>query len=76
MKNRYLASGSYEEIYLWNTNDESNKQTFIGHTDWICRLALLKNGYLASGSNDRNVKIWNPNDGTDYKNQSHNLILN
>ena len=38
-------------------------QTY-GHTSWVESLFGLQNGYLASGSGDQTIKIWNPNDGT------------
>ncbi len=36
------------------TFNESNG----GHTYWVISLASLENGYLASGSVDSTVKIW------------------
>jgi phospholipase A-2-activating protein len=30
-----------------------------GHAGYILSLAVLRNGYLASASQDRNIKIWN-----------------
>ena len=32
--------------------------------DWVSTLKVFSNGYLASGSNDQTVKIWNPLNGT------------
>ncbi len=34
-------------------------------TYWLCScITLLQNGYLASGSAGRTIKIWNPINGT------------
>ena len=35
------------------------KKTLINHTHYVRALAVLPNGYLASGSNDNTIKIWN-----------------
>jgi WD40 repeat protein len=39
-------------------------RTLNGHTDWVRALTVLQNGDLASGSDDKTIKIWNPIDGT------------
>ena len=41
------------------TFDESNG----GHSSYVTSLVNLQNGYLASGSYDYSVKIWNIRDG-------------
>ena len=38
--------------------------TFTGHSFGVKSLAVLKNGYLASGSANGIIKIWNLNDFT------------
>ena len=54
-----LASGSYEEIKIWNPTDGTLKRTLEGHSDTALSLAVLPNGDLASGSYDGTIKIWN-----------------
>ena len=36
----------------------SNTKTFLGHEDRIVSLIRLTNGYIATGSYDRSIKIW------------------
>lgn len=42
--------------------------TLRGHTNTVNALIALPNGYLASGSDDWLIKIWDPNDGIEIKN--------
>jgi WD40 repeat protein len=39
------------------------KRTLHGHTLAVHSLTTLQNGDLVSGSGDRTIKIWNPNNG-------------
>ena len=51
LPNGNLASGSFDStIKIWNTDNSSLIRTITGHIDWIMSLAVLQNGYLASGS--------------------------
>ena len=53
-----LASGSYKEILIWNSTTGDFKLKLTGHFEYIISLAVLKNGYLISGSKDYSIKIW------------------
>jgi WD40 repeat protein len=46
-------------IKTWNTFNWTQQQTFIGHTDAVKTLTLLSNDYIASGSEDNTILIWN-----------------
>ena len=37
------------------------------HTESVNCLVVLPNGYLASGSNDRKIKIWDTNTGIEMR---------
>jgi WD40 repeat protein len=52
--NTGLFASSLKDPHLKFTFDQSNG----GHTWYVNCLALLENDYLASGSNDYKVKIW------------------
>ena len=63
--NQFVISGSTDKtIKIWNKNDGTVKNTFIGHTDSLLALLMLDNGLLASGSVDKTIKIWNIDNGT------------
>ena len=36
-----------------------SRDSLIGQINWIAALTLLPNGFLASGSHDRKIMIWN-----------------
>ncbi|CAF1152440.1 unnamed protein product [Brachionus calyciflorus] len=42
-------------------------QTLSDHTDVIIALTYLPNGYLASGSTDKRIIVWNPINGSKLK---------
>ena len=44
-------------IILFNYKDNS-KTKLLGHTDLISSFVELKDGKIASGSNDKTIKIW------------------
>ena len=46
-------------IKIWDTDTGSLIKTLTGHTDRVFSLAVLPNGFLASGSHDNTIKIWN-----------------
>jgi WD40 repeat protein len=57
-KNYPSASGSFQEIKIWDISSGSLKRTLTGHSGSIFSLAVLQNGDLASGSRDKTIKIW------------------
>ena len=52
-----LISLSDETIKVWNLDDDICFQTFNGQMGEVYSLLLLKDGNLASGSQDKTVKI-------------------
>ena len=46
-------------ISIWNADNGEFVRNIIGHEDYIYSLVVLPNGYLASGSGDSKIKIWN-----------------
>ena len=55
----HLASGlGNGKIKIWNTTNGIIVNTLEAHTKKINALALLSNGDLASGSEDKTIKIW------------------
>ena len=65
LPNGYLAAGNVVgNIEIQNTEYGGLIKTFTGHNDRISALAVLYNGFLASGSQDRKIKIWNIDTGS------------
>jgi len=58
-----LASGSWDNINIWNVSTGFTINTLMGHTDYISSLAVLPVGLLASGSDDKTIRIWNVSTG-------------
>jgi WD40 repeat protein len=46
-------------IRIWNLTTFATIKSWKNHSQAIFCLALLNNGFLASGSQDRTIKIWN-----------------
>jgi WD40 repeat protein len=40
------------------------KKTPSGHNDWVWSVTVLQNGDLASGSDDKTIKIWDSSTGS------------
>jgi len=65
---KYIASGSYKEIKIWDVNTGNCLKTFSGHNNWVWSVSYNPDGkYLASGSLDKTIKIWDVNTGNCIK---------
>ena len=54
----FTAAGNKGRIYIFN-NSLKHMGTFYGHQQGIWCLCAISNKILASGSKDKNIKIWN-----------------
>jgi WD40 repeat protein len=56
---RYLASGGYDSIRLWNATDHSCVAILEGHAECVRSVSFSPNGkLLVSGSNDGSIRLW------------------
>jgi eukaryotic-like serine/threonine-protein kinase len=56
---RYLAAGSSSTVRLWEVESGEARATLKGHSNLVMGVAFLDGGrMLASGSEDRTVKLW------------------
>lgn len=53
-----LVSGSLKDITNWDPANGELLRTFVGHTDSVNSLAVLKDGTLISGSQDKTIRVW------------------
>ena len=58
LNGRWLASGSANEILVWEVGADEPTYTLTGHTGKIQDLAFRPNGDLASASVDGTVRLW------------------
>ncbi len=59
---RTLASGSDDgKVWLWNYRTGELLKVLSGHTSWISAIAFSTDNLLASGSEDRTVRLWHNN---------------
>ncbi len=57
---RYLALGSNNDIMLFDTSSKTIAKTLAGHREAVRQIAFSEDGqWLASVSDDRQLKIWN-----------------
>jgi WD40 repeat protein len=67
--------GKTIRMFNWQTGGEFGK--LIGHTRDVGALAKLEDGYLASGSRDTNIKIWQWTSGKVVRNLTgHTNLIN
>ena len=57
-----FAAGGDEKIINLFSNSLEHMGYFSGHKHWIRCLCAISNKILASGSGDKNIKIWNVED--------------
>ena len=53
-----LASSSYKVINFWDLKEKKLLYTLEAHDNFITCFIILKNGKLASCSDDETIKIW------------------
>lgn len=58
LRDGFVACACQSTIRVWDTQTGVLARSYVGHTSWIWVLVLLKNGQLASGSDDTTVRIW------------------
>jgi WD40 repeat protein len=58
-----VSEGPYKRIYIWDFETDKEK-TLIGHNGTVNSVAFYGTK-VVSGSNDRNVKIWNAETGVE-----------
>lgn len=51
-------------ILEWFQNNGSIRRTFSGHSNAVTSLKLIQDGYLASGSADFKIMLWNMSTNT------------
>lgn len=49
---------------MWDPSSGRSLRTLTGHTNYVRALAVLPNGWLASGSSDNTVRVWDVNTGS------------
>lgn len=64
LSDKFLARGFLKHIIkIWDIEKKREQGVFNGHTDTITSLVFTSDGkYLASGSEDKNIIIWNIED--------------
>ena len=75
----YLASCSDDNtIKIWETVTFTFVRRLVGHGESVYALEILSNGYIASGSLDTYVGIWDPSSGLliDYFKPPFNAQVN
>ena len=56
-----VGAATGNNIPLYDPNTGRTKQVLQGHSDWVRSVAFHPNGrILASGSNDKTIRIWEP----------------
>jgi WD40 repeat protein len=54
-----LVSGSWDRtVRLWNVTTGQVTSTMVGHANWVSSVAFSREGWAASASIDRSVRLW------------------
>lgn len=54
-----LSCSRDKTIKLWEINTGYCKRTWVGHENWVRRLAISSDGQtIVSGSDDQSVMVW------------------
>ena len=64
LTNGKIAYSDGLDIRIMLLDDGSIWKTLSGHKDYVNSIIALKNGYIASGSDDKTIIIWNSKDGS------------
>jgi WD40 repeat protein/serine/threonine protein kinase len=69
---RYLAAGSSNTVRLWAVESGVALTTLKGHSNLVWGVAFMEGGQiLASGSEDRTVKLWNTAEALEKRDVYH-----
>lgn len=61
---KFLASGSYELIKLWDIKTGRQREIITNHKDYVSSVAFSQDGrILASGSRDNKINLWDVKTG-------------
>ena len=61
---RYIVTSGYGAASLWDIQSAREIRTFQGHSDMIRSVGFSRDGkYLATGSEDKTVKVWDVSTG-------------
>jgi hypothetical protein len=73
LSNNKIASGHQDNIIrIWDTSTMECLSKLEGHTNWVCALLLLSNGYLVSSGWNNEVIVWKPtNDSKVFKEEKN-----
>ncbi len=69
---RWIASGSYGQVHLWDPSSGALRATYHGHTGEVYGLAWSPDGTrIASGGKDRTIQVWDTHDAIPAVNAPH-----
>jgi len=63
---KILASGGYQQVYLWDVGTGTQKAVFNGHGKRVTALAFSPDGktLASAGGEDKSIKLWDVQAGT------------